>query len=207
MTRVCRTIESFRSARRELLALLRSASPPGAEQPRIGFVPTMGSLHQGHEALMRASTAANDATVASVFVNPAQFAPHEDFESYPRDLESDVAKLAECGCDIVFAPAPDDEMYGAHHRCFVVPEGFDQLSEGAARPHFFRGVATIVTKLFNIVQPSRAYFGQKDAMQCAVIGRIVADLNFQDLELVLVPSVREFFSVAIMNDLILHKNI
>ena len=189
---VCTTIASFRAARREVLSKLRASS--GAE-PSLGLVPTMGSLHAGHAALMAASTAENDATAASVFVNPLQFAPDEDFATYPRDLEADVAKLAEAGCDLVFAPSPDDEMYGRNHRCFVVPEGFDQLSEGAARPHFFRGVATVVAKLFNIVQPTRAYFGEKDAMQCVVVQRIVEDLSMP-LDVVLVPSIREADGLA-----------
>jgi pantoate--beta-alanine ligase len=159
------SISSFRTARAAL-------------GKTVGFVPTMGALHEGHLALFRRARAENDIVVASIFVNPAQFAPHEDFGLYPRQLVQDVALLAAEGlADAVFAPSKED-MYGPHHCVYADPQGMEQLPEGAARPGFFRGVATVVAKLFNIVQPTRAYFGQKDALQCIVIRRLVADLNF-----------------------------
>jgi pantoate--beta-alanine ligase len=159
------TISSFRTARAAL-------------GKTVGFVPTMGALHEGHLALFRRARAENDVVVASIFVNPTQFAPHEDFGLYPRQLVQDVALLAAEGlADAVFAPSKED-MYGPHHCVYADPQGMELLPEGAARPGFFRGVATVVAKLFNIVQPTRAYFGQKDALQCVVIRRLVADLNF-----------------------------
>jgi pantoate--beta-alanine ligase len=143
---------------------------------RIGFVPTMGALHAGHRALMDAARRECDCVVVSIFVNPIQFDNKEDYERYGRTLEADIALAAECGVDVVFVPSAD-EMYPAGDNTFVeVPDVSKGLC-GAFRPGHFRGVATVVTKLFNIVQPAAAYFGEKDAQQLAVIRRMVAGLN------------------------------
>ncbi len=156
---------------------------------RIGFVPTMGALHEGHLSLVRRSKQATDVTVVSIFVNPAQFGPNEDYLKYPRDLERDSALLLREGADLLFVP-PVEEMY---------PDGFQTYAEvgrvaapleGEFRPGHFRGVATVVLKLFNIVQPHFAYFGQKDAQQCAVIRQLVRDLGLP-VEVVVCPIVRE----------------
>ncbi len=120
----------------------------------VGFVPTMGALHRGHLQLMERARQENDVLVVSIFVNPTQFGPNEDFNKYPRHLERDIELAQTAGVDFIFAPVVDD-MYTASHRCYVVPEGFDGLAEGNARPGHFRGVATIVTKLFGIVQPTK----------------------------------------------------
>eukprot|EP00752_Nemacystus_decipiens_P006924 g6217.t1 len=163
---VCSTIADFRRARREFP---RSAT--------VGFVPTMGALHDGHADLFRRARAECDIVVGSVFINPTQFAPHEDLDRYPRQLEQDIELLASEGlADVVFAPTKE-EMYSPDHRMYVDPVGFDDLPEGIARPGFFRGVVTIVTKLLNVVQPDLAYFGQKDALQCISIKKLVEDLN------------------------------
>ena len=147
-----------------------------AEGLSIGLVPTMGSLHEGHESLMDAARAASDRVVVSVFVNPIQFGPGEDYEAYPRDLERDARICERHGVDVVFHPEVDD-MYAPAHNTFVVMEMLTDSLCGASRPGHFRGVCTVVTKLFNIVQPHRAFFGQKDAQQLAIIKRMVADLN------------------------------
>ncbi|MCH8863966.1 MAG: pantoate--beta-alanine ligase [Chloroflexi bacterium] len=161
----------------------------------VGLVPTMGFLHDGHLALIRRSRAENSLMVVSVFVNPAQFGPQEDFKTYPRDIERDLKILARENTDIVFLPSVE-EMY---------PPGFDgwvdmgkiaRRLEGASRPGHFRGVATVVAKLFNIVQPTKAYFGQKDAQQTIVIKKMVADLDM-NLKVVTVPTVRETDGLAI----------
>lgn len=155
----------------------------------MGFVPTMGALHEGHGALMDASVRECDVTVVSIFVNPLQFGPSEDFQKYPRDLEADEAFCRARGVDFVFAPAVE-EMYPREPRAFVeVTELTDGLC-GAYRPGHFRGVTTVVTKLFHIVMPDVAYFGQKDFQQAAVIRRMVEDLDFP-LEIRTVPTVRE----------------
>jgi pantoate--beta-alanine ligase len=155
----------------------------------VGFVPTMGYLHQGHLALVRQARNENSTVVASIFVNPTQFAPNEDLASYPRDLERDLKLLDEEDTDVVFIPR-DEEMYPPAFSTWVDVEKVTERLEEASRPGHFRGVATVVAKLFNIVQPTRAYFGQKDAQQAIVIKRMVADLNM-DLEIVVVPTVRE----------------
>lgn len=154
-----------------------------------GFVPTMGYLHDGHMALARRARAENDKVAASIYVNPAQFAPTEDLSTYPRNLERDLALLEAAGVDLVFTP-DDTIIYPPGFQTYVTVTEVSQPLEGAARPTHFRGVATVVTKLFNIVQPTRAYFGQKDAQQTAVLRQMVHDLNF-NLELIVCPTVRE----------------
>ena len=131
----------------------------------IGFVPTMGALHEGHISLVRAAVNANDITVASIFVNPTQFAPTEDFAKYPRPFEEDIAKLRAENTDVVYAPTAAD-MYTENYSTYVLVENVSQGLCGGSRPHFFRGVATVVTKLFNAVKPHRAYFGQRMHTVC-----------------------------------------
>ena len=155
----------------------------------VGLVPTMGYLHEGHQSLIARSAAQNDRTVVSVFVNPIQFGPNEDLEAYPRDIERDKAAVVAAGGDVIFHPEPE-EMYPPHFTSFVDTTETTELLCGAVRPVHFRGVCTVVSKLFNIVQPDRAYFGQKDAQQLATIKRFVRDLNF-DIEIVPCPIVRE----------------
>lgn len=155
----------------------------------VGFVPTMGYLHDGHMGLARRAKSDNDHTVVSIFVNPTQFGPSEDLSSYPRDIPRDLAMLDNEGVDIVFMPAVA-EIYPPHFYTWVDVEKVTDCLEGASRPGHFRGVATVCNKLFNIVQPTRAYFGQKDAQQCIVIRRMVADLNM-NLEIIIFPTVRE----------------
>ncbi len=160
----------------------------------VGLVPTMGFLHQGHQSLIKKSVENNDRTVVSVFVNPIQFGPNEDLEAYPRDLERDSALCEETGADIIFNPEPS-EMYKDGFVSFVDMNGLTNHLCGLSRPVHFRGVCTVVTKLFNIVCPDRAYFGQKDAQQLAVIKRMVKDLNMP-LEIVGCPIVREADGLA-----------
>ncbi len=160
----------------------------------IGLVPTMGALHEGHLSLVRASRQQCDRTVATIFVNPLQFGPNEDFTRYPRTFQQDCELLEAEGVDLLFAPA-SEEMYPAQMQTIVdVPEIGGRL-DGASRQGHFRGVATVVCKLFNIIQPDRAFFGQKDAAQVAVLQAMVRDLNF-DLELVVCPIVREANGLA-----------
>ena len=159
-----------------------------------GFVPTMGFLHQGHLSLVTQSKAENERTAVSIFVNPTQFAPTEDLASYPRDLERDLAMLVEAGVDAVFVPSVA-EMYPPNYQTFVTVERVSQGLEGGSRPTHFRGVATIVTKLLNIAQPQRAYFGQKDAQQVAVIRQLVADLQI-NTEIIVCPTFREADGLA-----------
>lgn len=157
---------------------------------RVGFVPTMGCLHDGHLSLVRAAKRDCEKVVASIFVNPAQFGPTEDLDRYPRPFERDMELLRKEGVDILFAPDKGD-IYPAGYRTYVELEGIDQQTrEGGARPGFFRGVATVVSKLFNVVQPSHAYFGQKDGIQCLVIRKMVTDLNFP-VNVVICPTQRE----------------
>jgi pantoate--beta-alanine ligase len=160
----------------------------------VGFVPTMGFLHEGHLALVKQARIENSAVIVSIYVNPAQFGPREDFGSYPRDLNRDLELLGGEGVDIVFVPS-DDEMYPPQFSSWVDVGKVTEQLEGVSRPGHFRGVTTIVAKLFNIVQPSRAYFGQKDAQQVVVIKRMVADLNM-GIEIVVVPTVRESDGLA-----------
>lgn len=156
---------------------------------RVGFVPTMGALHAGHAALIRAARAENDFTVVSIFVNPTQFGPNEDFTRYPRTFDADRELCGAVGTDVIFAPTRE-EMYPPDTRTFVEISGLQDVLCGRSRPGHFRGVATIVAKLFNIVQPQVAYFGQKDAQQVAIIRRMVSDLNVP-LAVRVVPTVRE----------------
>jgi pantoate--beta-alanine ligase len=176
---VLSTVREMRSARRAVRQNGQS----------LGLVPTMGALHAGHIALVRAARAQCDVVAVSIFVNPTQFGPNEDFAKYPRTFEQDCALLEPEGVALVFAPQPE-EMYPAGATTFVEVGGVGDRLDGASRPGHFRGVATVVAKLFHIVGPSKAFFGQKDAAQVAVLRSMVRDLNF-DLELVICPTVRE----------------
>lgn len=155
----------------------------------IGLVPTMGALHEGHLSLVRAARGDNDFLVVSLFVNPTQFGPNEDLAQYPRDPEGDRRKLEAEGVDLLYAP-PVEDVYPPGFQTYVQVEELAMRLDGATRPTHFRGVATVVAKLFNTVQPHRAYFGQKDAAQVAVIHRLIKDLNFP-LQLIVCPIVRE----------------
>jgi pantoate--beta-alanine ligase len=161
----------------------------------VGLVPTMGALHAGHVALFDAGRRENEVVVASIFVNPAQFGEGEDFERYPRDEEADAALAEAAGVDYLFVPSVE-EMYPEAFGTWVEVEGFSDELEGRARPGHFRGVATVCLKLFNIVRPGRAYFGQKDAQQAAVLERLAADLNLE-LEIRVVPTVRDADGLAV----------
>ncbi|MGN6810117.1 MAG: pantoate--beta-alanine ligase [Thermomicrobiales bacterium] len=162
----------------------RRALPDG-----VGVVMTMGALHAGHLALVAAARAENRAVVATIFVNPLQFGPHEDLARYPRPFERDAALLRDAGVGLLFHPSAE-ELYPAGFATTIEVGGPTERLEGAARPGHFRGVATVVTKLFNLTQPDRTYFGQKDAQQVAVIRRVIADLNLP-IDLRVVPIVRE----------------
>ena len=164
------------------------------ESKKVGFVPTMGALHAGHLALVKEARQMCDIVIVSIFVNPGQFAPGEDFEKYPRDLTADAARLAEFEVDYVFAP-DKDEIYGEGFSTYVYVEGLTETLEGASRPGHFRGVATVVTILFNTVRPDFAFFGSKDAQQVGVVKRLTRDLGFET-EIVVVPTVREESGLA-----------
>ncbi len=179
---IARTIADFRAWRRVLTG------------GTLGLVPTMGYLHDGHLSLVRASKHDNVHTAATIFVNPTQFAPNEDLARYPRDEARDLALLKAEGVDAVFIPAAD-EMYATDASTYVEVEHLTSRLEGASRPTHFRGVTTVVLKLFNITQPERAYFGQKDAQQLAVVRRMVRDLDVP-VEIVGMPIVREPDGVA-----------
>jgi len=155
----------------------------------LGLVPTMGALHDGHMSLVAAAKSGCDAVAASIFVNPSQFGPNEDYAAYPRTFDEDCRKLEGAAIDLVFAPSAE-QMYPPGNTTAVDPGEIASRLDGASRPGHFRGVATIVTRLFNIVQPDRAYFGQKDAAQVAVLRHIVRDLNLP-VNLVVCPIVRE----------------
>jgi pantoate--beta-alanine ligase len=165
------------------------------EGKRMGFVPTMGSLHEGHLSLMGRARDMCDSVVASVFVNPAQFGPSEDFDKYPRDLARDAELAFTRGVDFIFAPSADD-MYPERFSTYVTVEGLGEKLEGASRPGHFRGVTTVVNKLFNIVHPNFAFFGRKDAQQVIVIKRMVRELSM-DIEIVVGPTVREEDGLAL----------
>ncbi len=173
---VAKTVAEMRAARKKL-------------KGPVGLVPTMGYLHEGHLTLVRHSKAENTSTVVSIFVNPTQFGPNEDFGKYPRAPEIDLTMLEKLATDVVFMPTPE-VIYPPGFNTWVTVEKVTERLEGAVRPGHFRGVATVVNKLFNIVQPDKAYFGQKDAQQCVVVKKMVADLNMP-LEIVIVPTVRE----------------
>jgi pantoate--beta-alanine ligase len=171
------------------IAGLEAALAPVRDGPELGLVPTMGALHGGHRALVAAARTENDFVVASIFVNPAQFGPGEDFERYPRDEERDLRLAEEWGVDLLFVPSAE-EMYPDGFQTWVEVERLGAGLEGVARPGHFRGVATVCLKLFNLVRPRRAYYGQKDAQQAAVLERMVRDLNLP-LEIRVLPTVRE----------------
>lgn len=161
---------------------------------RIGLVPTMGFLHEGHLSLMRFARRECDVVIASIFVNPTQFGPAEDFDRYPRDEAGDRAKCESAGIDLLFMPGVK-EMYPEKPSVFVIVEGISDILEGAVRPGHYQGVATVVAKLFNSVKPHKAFFGQKDYQQCVVIKRMVKELNM-DVETVVLPTIREADGLA-----------
>jgi pantoate--beta-alanine ligase len=177
--------------------VIRTIAELRAEQldGTVGLVPTMGAFHEGHLALFRAARAENDVVVASLFVNPAQFAANEDLASYPRDEERDARHAEEAGVDVLFAPSAD-ELYPPGFQTWVEVEELSSRLEGEHRPGHFRGVATICLKLFNIARPDRAYFGQKDAQQVAVLKRMVQDLNLE-VEIRVVPTIRDADGLAL----------
>ena len=156
---------------------------------RCGFVPTMGFLHEGHLSLVRKAKEENDIVFVSIFVNPTQFAPNEDLDSYPRDLDRDLRLLSEFDVDVVFTP-DEETMYPPGFQTDISVEEFSKFLEGRARPAHFKGVSTVVAKLFNLIDPTNAYFGQKDAQQSVLVKQMVKDLNF-DVEIVVCPIVRE----------------
>ncbi|NPV59653.1 MAG: pantoate--beta-alanine ligase [Actinobacteria bacterium] len=174
--------------------MLRAVKEVKAAGRSVGLVPTMGYFHAGHLSLMRAARAENDFVVVSLFVNPTQFGPREDFKDYPRDLARDSEMAAEAGVDCVFHPRVED-MYPQPYLTYVEVEGVSEGLCGALRPGHFRGVATVVAKLFHIIPAHRTYFGLKDAQQVMVIRRMVEDLNF-DIEIVACPTVREADGLA-----------
>jgi pantoate--beta-alanine ligase len=175
------TLDELRAARKAL---------PGP----LGFVPTMGYLHEGHLSLARRAREECEHVVVSIFVNPTQFGPNEDLSKYPRDLQHDLGLLASVGMDLVWTPTPE-VMYPPNFQTWVEVEGLTLPLEGAVRPGHFRGVTTVVAKLFNAVQAERAYFGQKDAQQAAVLRRMALDLNFPT-EVIVCPTVREADGLA-----------
>ena len=177
--KICSTIPEARAA----------CGDAGASRRRLGLVPTMGALHEGHLSLVRAAKAQCDAVAVSIFVNPTQFGPTEDLSKYPRQFDRDCLLLEKEGVDILFSP-PVEEIYPEGGVTWVLVESLSEKLDGRSRPGHFRGVTTIVAKLFNIIEPEAAFFGQKDAAQLAVIRRMVRDLNFP-VEIVACPIVRE----------------
>ncbi len=175
----------------EMTALAKEAKRSGKS---VGFVPTMGALHAGHLSLVSAGRARTDILVTSIFVNPTQFGPKEDFSKYPRTLEKDSELLVDAGVDYLFYPTVE-EMYPKDASTWVAVEGISERLDGKSRPGHFRGVTTVVSKLFNIVLPDLAFFGQKDAAQVAVIRKMVRDLNF-DVHIFVCPTVRESDGLA-----------
>jgi pantoate--beta-alanine ligase len=182
--KICATIPEIRTASRAA----RSAGK------RLGFVPTMGALHEGHLSLVRAARTSSDVVAASIFVNPTQFGPNEDLAKYPRSFERDCEMLEREGVSLLFAPSVE-EMYPAGALTWVTVEGLSEKLDGRSRPGHFRGVTTVVAKLFHSVEPDAAFFGQKDAAQVAVIRRMVHDLNLP-VEIVVCPIVRESDGLA-----------
>ena len=182
--RICNTVEDMRAA-------CRAARRGGK---RLGFVPTMGALHEGHLSLVQAARASCDAVAASIFVNPAQFGPNEDLAKYPRSFDRDRELLESEGVALLFAPSVE-EMYPAGAASWVTVEGLSSKLDGRSRPGHFRGVTTVVAKLFHIVEPDVAFFGQKDAAQVAIVRRMVHDLNFP-VKIVACPIVREADGLA-----------
>ena len=182
--KICSTIEEIR-------ALCRAERTSGK---RLGFVPTMGALHEGHLSLVRAAKVSCDVVAASIFVNPTQFGVNEDLTKYPRNFERDRVLLEKEGVTLLFAPSVE-EMYPAGAVTWVTVEGLNEKLDGRSRPGHFRGVTTVVVKLFHIVEPNAAFFGQKDAAQVAVIRRMVRDLNFP-VEIIACPIVREADGLA-----------
>lgn len=183
MMKIAQTIDAIRAAREEY----------GLES--VGLVPTMGYLHEGHLELVRRARKENDRVIVTIYVNPKQFGPSEDLSRYPRDMEHDLELLSNENVDTVFAPS-DEAMYPADYQTTVIVTQVTQPLEGARRPTHFEGVTTVVTKLFNLCRPTRAYFGQKDAQQVAVLRQMVRDLNF-NLEIVVCPTVREKDGLAL----------
>ncbi len=179
---IARTLSELRAAR---------ARFTGA----VGLVPTMGALHAGHLSLLNEAKNDNQAVIASIFVNPAQFGPNEDFAAYPRTLDADLQALEQAGIDVAFIPTIDD-IYPAGFQTTVEVKHVSQGLEGARRPGHFKGVATVVAKLFNMTQPHRAYFGQKDAQQVVVIRRMVTDLNFP-IDIAVIPTARDTDGLAL----------
>ena len=182
---IIRTISWMKEASREARA----------ENQIVGLVPTMGALHEGHLSLIRRAKSECSKVLASIFVNPTQFGPKEDFAKYPRTFESDVEKLTAAGVDAVFAPEAA-EIYPANYQTYVNVDGISERLEGRARPGHFRGVATVVLKLFQIIRPTFAYFGRKDAQQVRIIQQMARDLNL-DVEIVVCPIVRESDGLAL----------
>ena len=180
--KVIRTVAEFREEFRRV------------ERP-LGLVPTMGLLHEGHMALVHRARSENATLAASIFVNPAQFGPHEDYSTYPRDMDADLSRLEGAGVDLVFAPQAE-EMYPDDYETYVDVGLLADGLEGKARPGHFRGVATVVCKLLTIMRPDRAYFGQKDAQQCLVVKQLNTDFNL-GAEIVVVPTVREADGLAL----------
>ncbi|EEG77257.1 pantoate--beta-alanine ligase [Dethiobacter alkaliphilus] len=174
---------------RDIATLRRHVKQARESGKTVGFVPTMGYLHPGHLSLLHKAREKNDLIILSIFVNPLQFGAGEDYEEYPRDLEADAAQAKEAGCDLIFAPTVK-EMYPQGYATFVDVERLTDSLCGASRPGHFRGVTTVVTKLFNIVTPDRAYFGQKDAQQALVLRKMARDLNM-DLQVLIMPTIRE----------------
>jgi pantoate--beta-alanine ligase len=177
------------------MRIVRTAAELQPHSGSVGLVPTMGAFHEGHLSLFRAARAENDLVVASLFVNPAQFAEGEDLERYPRDEERDARLADEAGVDVLFAP-PFEEIYPPGFQTWVEVEELGAILEGQHRPGHFRGVATVCLKLFNLVRPQRAYFGQKDAQQAAVLRRMVRDLAV-DVEIRVLPTVRHADGLAL----------
>jgi pantoate--beta-alanine ligase len=187
---ILRTVEELRRWSRARRSAARNDSGHG-----IGLVPTMGALHAGHAALIRAAAASCERVAVSIFVNPTQFGPHEDYARYPRSFEADCALAKAEGASVVFAPSVE-ELYPAGATTFVEVEGLGSRLDGASRPGHFRGVATVVAKLLIAAEPDRAFFGQKDAAQVAVVRRMVADLRFST-GIVVCPIVREADGLAL----------